>query len=156
MIVQILDLYGKNKSVKTFYNFYLNPTNEKELLEKCKKEIRREFNVERSERASLKFSVAKRSISELKDLQPSPEIIADAMLYLAKCACEFTHEYGDIDESFYNAAYNNFKSGLKFIQQNGSLEQFKNRAEMCVKWASLCGYGFTDGIADVYWEYYQD
>src|SRR5690606_6671570 len=156
LVEQILDLYGKNKSVKAFYDFYLNPQNEKELLEKCKKEIRKEFNVERPERAGLKFSVAKRSISELKNLQTSPEIIADAMLYLAECACEFTHEYGDMDEGFYNAAYNNFKSALKFIQQNGVLEQFKNREEMCVKWSSPCGYGFADDIGDIYWEYYKD
>lgn len=155
LVEQILDLYDRNKSVKEFYNFYLNPANEKELLEKCKKEIYKEFNVHNPQRASLKFSVAKRSISNLKDLQVSAEITADAMLYLAECACEFTHDWGDMDESFYNSAYTNFKSALKFIYQNGLLEQFRSRAEQCLIWASPCGYGFADDIEEVYGEYYK-
>lgn len=155
LVEQVLDLYSKNKAVKTFYDLYLNPSNEKELLEKCKKEIYKEFNVARPERAGLKFSVAKRSISELKDLRASPDIISDAMLYLAECACEFTHDWGDMDESFYNSAYINFSAALKFIYQNGLLEQFKNRAEQCVQWASPCGYGFADDIEEMYEEYYK-
>lgn len=154
LIKQILDLYSKNKTVKAFYDFYLNPTNEKDLLEKCKQTIRKEFNVEQPERAKLKFSVAKRSIATLKELQTSPESVADAMLYLAECACEFTYNWGDMEESFYNGAYNNFKSALKFIHQNQLLEQFQNRAKQCVAWASPCGYGFADDIEMVYDEYY--
>ena len=45
LMEQILDLYDKNKAVKEFYDFYLNPVNEKELVEKYKKLIRKEFNV---------------------------------------------------------------------------------------------------------------
>ena len=65
LVEQILDLYEKNKSIKEFYDFYLNPHNEKELVEKYKKIIRKEFNVERPERGSEKFSVAKKAISDL-------------------------------------------------------------------------------------------
>jgi|SRR5690606_18300201 len=155
LIEQILDLYGKNKSIKTFYDFYLNPQNEKELLKKCKRVIRKEFNVERPERSGLKFSVAKRAITELKNLQVSPETIADAMLYLAESACEFTSEWGDMDESFYNAAWNNFGAALKFMDKQGLLDDFKLRAEQCTLWASPCGYGFADDIADIYYQHYQ-
>jgi hypothetical protein len=134
LVEQVLDLYGKNKSVKTFYDFYLSPKNERILLEKCKKSIRREFNMDSPERANLKFSVAKRAVSELRDLQVSPESIADAMLYIAECACEFTAEWGDMDEPFYTAAWNNFRAALKFIDKHGLLDDFKLRAEQCLKW----------------------
>ncbi len=72
LIEQILDLYDKNKAVKEFYNFYLNPRNEMELAEKYKKQIRKEFNVENPLRSTGKFSVAKRAISDFRNLQPSP------------------------------------------------------------------------------------
>ena len=155
LVEQILDLYDKNKSVKEFYDFYLNPRNEKELAEKYKKIIRKEFSTERPERAGLKYSVAKRAISDFKDLQPSPEVLADVMLTLPECACEFTYRYGDMDEPFYNGAYNNYKAALAFIAKNGLLEKFRKRAHQCVEWASPCGYGFADDIADVYYEYYE-
>jgi AICAR transformylase/IMP cyclohydrolase PurH len=155
LVEQILDLYDKNKSVKEFYNFYLNPRNEKDLAAKYKKIIRKEFNVENPMRGTEKFSVAKRAVSDFKDLQPSPEALADVMLYLPESACELTYCYGDFSEQFYNAAYNNFKAALEFMYKHNLLDKFKLRAEQCVKWASPCGYGFAGEIADAYHEYYQ-
>ncbi len=147
LIEQILDLYDNNKSVKEFYNFYLNPVNEKDLAAKYKKQIRKEFNVENPMRSTEKFSVAKRAISDFKNLQPSPETLADVMLYLPECACELTYCYGDYSEQFYNSAINNYLAALEFIYKNNLLDEFKLRAEQCVKWASVCGYGFGDDIA---------
>ena len=156
LVEQILDLYDKNKSVKEFYDFYLNPHNEKELVEKYKKIIIKEFNVERPERSGLKFSIAKRAISDFRDLQPSPVALADVMLTLPEYACEFTYTYGDMEETFYNGAYNNFVAALKFIHKHDLLDNFKLRAEQCVKWASVCGYGFADDIADAFYNYYSE
>lgn len=154
LIEQILDLYDKNKSIKEFYDFYLNPLNEKELVEKYKKMIRKEFNVERPERGGEKFSVAKKAISEFKSLYPSADALADVMLYLPESACELTYCYGDYSEQFYDSAYNNYKIALEFIAKNKLLNEFNVRAEQCVKWASPCGYGFADDIASVFYDYY--
>ncbi len=156
LVEQILDLYDKNKAVKEFYDFYLNPRNEKELAEKYRKMIIKEFNVARPERSGLKYSVAKRAISDFRDLQPSPEALADVMLTLPECACEFTYSYGDMEESFYNGAYNNFAKALKFMEKHNLLDNFKLRAEQCVKWASVCGYGFADEMASVFYDYYSE
>lgn len=156
LVEQILDLYEKNKSIKEFYDFYLNPHNEKELVEKYKKIVRKEFNVERPERGGEKFSVAKKAISEFKSLQPSPEALADVMLYLPESACELTYCYGDYSEQFYDSTYNNYKAALEFIARNDLLDEFKLRAQQCMKWASVCGYGFANDIADIYYEFYQD
>ena len=155
LIEHILDLYDKNKSVKEFYDFHLHPVNEKDLAKKYKKIIRKEFDVGSPQRAGLKFSVAKRAISDFKDLQPSPDTLADVMLFLPECACEFTFNYGDMTEQFYNAAYNNFAAALKFIAKYGLLESFELRAKQCVKWASPCGYGFADEIESEFIEHYQ-
>ena len=154
LMEQILDLYDKNKAVKEFYDFYLNPVNEKELVEKYKKLIRKEFNVERPERGSEKFSVAKKAIADFKSLQPSPEALADVMLYLPESACELTYCYGDYSEQFYDSTYNNYKAALEFMAKNKLLDEFKLRAEQCVEWASPCGYGFADDIAGVFYDYY--
>lgn len=156
LVEQILDLYDKNKSIKEFYDFYLNPKNEKELVKKYKKIIRKEFNVEHPERGAEKFSVAKRAISDFRSLQPSPEALADVMLYLPESACELTYCYGDYSEQFYDSTCNNYKAALMFMKKHDLLDKFKLRAEQCVRWAEPCGYGFADEIADVYYEYYQD
>lgn len=156
LIEQILDLCDKDKAVKEFYDFYLNPKKERELAVKYKKLIRKEFNVENPMRSTEKFSVAKRAIADFKGLQPSPEALADVMLYLPESACELTFSYGDYSEQFYNSAVNNYATALEFIIKNNLLDEFKARAKQCVEWASVCGYGFADEIAEVYYEYYQD
>lgn len=155
LVEQILDLYDKNKAVKEFYNFYLNPRKEQDLAEKYKKIIQKEFGVINPERAGLKYSVAKRAIADFKGLSPSPEALADVMLTLPEAACEFTYDYGDMTESFYNGAVNNYIAALQYISTNGLLEKFKLRAKQCVRWASPCGYGFADEIDSVYSEYYR-
>lgn len=154
LITHILDLYEKNKAVKEFYNHYLNPSNEKELAKKYKKIIRNEFNVENPMCSGEKFSVAKRAISDFKSLHPSPELLADVMLYLPESACELTHCYGDFSEQFYIATYNNYKTALEFLARHDLLDSFKNRSEQCVEWASSCGYGFGDDMDDAFYEYY--
>ncbi len=154
LVEQILDLYDKNKAVKEFYNFYLNPRKEQDLAEKYKKIIQKEFGVINPERAGLKYSVAKRAIADFKGLSPSPEALADVMLTLPEAACEFTYDYGDMTESFYNGAVNNYIAALQYISANGLLDKFKLRAKQCVRWASPCGYGFADEIDSVYSEYY--
>ncbi len=116
--------------------------------------IRKEFNVERPERGSEKFSVAKKAISDFKNLQPTAEALADVMLYLPESACELTYCYCDYSEQFYDSAYNNYKVALGFLAKNKLLNEFRARAEQCVEWASPCGYGFADDIADVFYEYY--
>lgn len=156
LIAHILDLYEKNKSIKEFYDFYLNPKDEQELAKKYKKLIRKEFNVENPMKSTEKFSVAKRAISDFKNLQPSPESLADVMLYLPESACELTALYGDFSEQFYNGASNNYRIALDFLAKHNLLDDFKVRAEQCVKWASNCGYGFADDIADIFYQYYED
>lgn len=154
LVTHILDLYNNNKSVKEFYDFHLNPQDEQELIKKYKKLIRKEFNVENPMKSTEKFSVAKKAISEFKNLQPAPDSLADVMLYLPESACELTALYGDFSEQFYYSAYNNFRAALVFLKKNNLLEQFKPRAAQCVKWASNCGYGFGDDIESAFDEYY--
>jgi len=78
------------------------------------------------------------------------------MLTLPEMACKFTCDYGDMWEQYYNSAYTNFKNTLVFLQKNKLLDNFKLRCEDCVKYASPCGYGFADDIADVFYLYYND
>lgn len=154
LIAHILELYDKNSSVKEFYKFYLNPADEKKLAEKYKKLIRKEFNVENPMRSTEKFSVAKRAISDFKKLQPSPEYLADVMLYLPESACELTALFGDYSETFYNSAYNNYKAALMFMDKHNLLDHFRDRTEQCVKWSKHCGYDFADDMRDAFDEFY--
>ncbi|MEI6554506.1 MAG: DUF6155 family protein [Paludibacter sp.] len=156
MIETVLEMYDNMKPVKEYLEFFLNP-NEKEMFEKYRNVIINEFYPKgKYTEPKTRFSVAKKAIADFRALKPSPELLADMMLTLPEMACQFTHDYGDMSEQYYNSAYNNFKAALEYMHKNSLLDSFKLRCVDCLKWASDCGYDFTGDMSDVYYQYYND
>jgi len=156
LVGTVLEMYDNMKPIKEYFEYYLNP-NEEEMLKKYKAIIQKEFPLEwKYAEPKLRFSVARKAIAEFKAFKPSPEMLADLMLTLPEVACEFTYNYGDMSEQFYDSAYNNFKAALVFMHKNNLLDDFKLRCADCVKWASVCGYGFADDMAEIFYQYYNE
>jgi len=156
MIETVLEMYDNIKPVREYLEFFLNP-NEKEMFEKYRTVIVNEFYPRgKYTDPKTRFSVAKKAIADFRALKPSPELLADLMLTLPEMACQFTFDYGDMSEQYYNSAYNNFKAALEYLHKNNLLDSFKLRCVDCLKWASVCGYGFEDDLQDIYSQYYND
>ena len=156
MIETVLEMYDKLKPVKEYLEYYLNP-NEKEMFEKYKTIIVNEFYPKgKTAQPKTRFSVAKKAITDFKALKPSPELLGDLMLTLPEMACQFTCDYGDMWEQYYDSASTNFKIALDFLEKNNLLDNFKVRCENCLKNASHCGYGFEDEILDLFYQYYNE
>jgi hypothetical protein len=154
LIEQICELYSTYKPVKEYYHSLLHPDNIQELYEKYKAAIVNEFYPVGKRGPKLRFSVAKKAISDFCLLKPPPKLVAELMVTLAENACKFTNDFGDMPEQFYNSAANNFERALKFLQKEELLDDYQPRFEKCLQYVEYCGYGFADGINDVYNEYY--
>jgi hypothetical protein len=152
VISLVLEMYDIKKEIKEYLDYITNP-NEKRQFEKAKLIIRNEYFPEKGF-PKERLSVAKKAISDFSKLKPSPELEAELMIFLVECGCQFTHEYGDINEAFYISMEKNFDRSLKFIEKHGLLAKFRPNAERCLEWSSDCGWGFADGIADIFYEYY--
>lgn len=127
------------------------------MYEKYKKVITDEFYPKtKSNNPKLRFSVARKAIAEFRALNPVYELLADLMLTLSEQACEFTYDFGDMTEAYYNSTCNNLEAALKYIKQNKLLDNFKLRCNDCDKWASPCGYGFAVEISQLVYEYYDE
>ena len=156
VIETVLEMYDNMKPVKDYLDFFLNP-NEKEMFEKYRTIIVNEFYPRgKFTDPKTRFSVAKKAIADFRALKPSPELLANLMLTLPEMACQFTYDYGDMTEQFYNSAYNNFKAALEYMHKNKLLDAFKLRCKDCLRWASVCGYGFEDDLHDIYSQYFSD
>ena len=154
VISLVLEVYDTKKEIRGYLDYIVNP-NEREQFGKTKQIIENEYFPAKG-LPKVCLSVAKKAISDFSKLKPSPELEAELMIFLVECGCQFTHEYGDIDEPFYISMEKNFDRALKFIEKFGLLEKFRPNAERCLKWSSDCGWGFADGMADVFYEYYQE
>jgi hypothetical protein len=153
---QILALYDTFKPVKEYYELYLHPQNENELMKKYRATIIKEFFPGSNRIGQTRFSVAKKAIADFRALHPSPELLAELMVTLPEMACQFTHDYGDMAESFYTSAANNFEAALKFLKKESLLSRFESRCKACVIHSKWCGYGFEDEMKGLFAEYYPD
>ena len=147
------DLYKKNKSVKEFFDFYINP-DETELLTKYRDKIFEAFYPRRGNRYKLKDG--KQAIGDFKKLGTSAESLADLMLFYVETGVKFTNDFGDIDESFYNSVTTVYYQALTLMKRESLLDRFADRASKVVDDTNGIGWGFHDYLRDCYFNHYQE
>ena len=153
LIDLVVDLYKKNKAVKGFFDFYINP-NERELFEKYRYKVFAAFYPKRG--FNYKLKDGKQAISDFKKLGASADLLADLMLFYVETGVKFTNDFGDIDESFYSSLEKAYVQALTLMRKEELLEKFADRASNIIKDADGIGWGFHDYLSDVYFDFYSD
>lgn len=151
LIKHISELYKKYKPIKEYFDFYINP-DENKLLEQYKEKVTEGFFPKRGDQ--LKLSISRKAINDFKKLGTSAESLADLLLHFVENGVEFTNEYGDIDENFYTSVENTYLNALEIIDKNGLLDKFKQRAYKIVSDSDGIGWGFHDYLGDLYYQHY--
>ena len=146
----ISDLYKKNKSVKEFLDFYVNP-NEDEQFMKYKDKVIQAFFPKRGDRYSI--SDGKKAISDFKKLEPSQVLLADLMLCYVETGVKFTNEFGDINEQFYNSMASTFLNAAKIMHKENIMENFEDRVNVIIKDTEKVGWGFHDDLSSIWDDY---
>ncbi len=147
----VSDLYKKNKSVKEFFDFYVNP-DEKELFNKYRDKVFEAFYPRRGYKFKLKDG--KQAISDFKKLDPSADLLAELMLFYVETGVKFTNDFGDIDEGFYSSMGTTYVAALKIMKKENLLDKFADRAGKIVNDTSEFGWGFHDYLCDVHSNFY--
>jgi hypothetical protein len=155
LIRDIGELFSKIDSVQEYYQSKLNLGFSHEVLDKYKAIIKNEFFPSRGFHA-FSLSVARKAISDYKKVSSSKMGLADIMLYYVEMGVKFTNTYGDIDEPFYNSMESMYKKAVEFIVKNLMKETFRDRCEQIVRDTEGIGWGFHDGLSDIYEAYYRD
>lgn len=148
----VADLYKKNKSVKEFFDFYINP-NERALFDKYRDKVFEAFYPKRG--FGFKLKDGKQAISDFKKLGTSLDLLADLMLFYVETGVDFTNDFGDIDENFYSSVEKMYVQALTLMRKEGFLDKFADRAKNVMINSDGIGWGFSDYISDVYYDFYQ-
>jgi hypothetical protein len=151
LIDLVADLYKKNKSVKEFFDFYVNP-NEKDLFEKYRDKIFEAFYPKRGYQYNLKNG--KQAISDFKKLGTSAELLADLMLFYVETGVKFTNDFGDINDAFYKSLATTFVDSLTLAYKANVLDKFEDRVGMIVDDTQGIGWGFHDYLVQVWIDFY--
>lgn len=153
LIKIIGELYKNNKINKEYLDFLVEP-NETALHKKYRALVFEAFYPKRGMKLKLKQGL--QAITDFKKINPSPELLADLMLFFIETAAKFTYEYGDIGEDFYISIETNYEKTLAFMNKNNLLEQFLIRSEKMLKKAKKSGYGFHDDMLEIFYKFYAD
>ena len=102
----------------------------------------------------FRLSDGKRAISDFKKLDASKELLSELMLFYAETGVEFTNEFGDIDEPFYNSVASVYSNALTLMDKENMLDKFADRAKKIVDDTSGIGWGFHDELGDIYSDFY--
>lgn len=151
LIDLVADLYKKNKSVKEFFDFYVNP-DESELFKKYRDKVFEAFYPKRG--YSYKLKDGKQAISDFKKLGPATELLANLMLFYVETGVKFTNDFGDINEAFYKSLATTFVDALRIMNKENFLDKFEERVEKIIDDTSGIGWGFHDYLVQVWVEFY--
>lgn len=148
----VADLYKKNKSVKEYFDFYINP-DERALFDKYHDKVYEAFYPKRG--FGLKLKDGKQAISDFRKLGASTDLLADLMLFYVETGVLFTLEFGDIDEGFYSSLEKTYVQALTLLKKENLLDKFSDRAKKIVTDTSDMGWGFHDYLSEVCDEFYK-
>ena len=121
-----------------------------EALEKYRAKIVEQFYPKRGE-AKLKLSEARKAIRDYRKATGNVPGTAELMMTYVENGAEFTHDYGDIDERFYNSVESALDelATLLLHEAQELYPQFSDRLARVEHISGDIGWGFHEYIAEV-------
>jgi hypothetical protein len=102
----------------------------------------------------IQISIAKKAIGEYSKAVGVPKGEAELMTYFVECGNNFTVQFGDIDESFYDALLRMYEQAIKKVLSLPVQEQyeFRERLRTIMVTSDGIGWGYHDGLCAQYCE----
>lgn len=152
LIDLIRDLYKRSADDRRFitarYMGVVNGDLKEQMLEKYQKIIVNEFFPERGE-GKLRYSVAKKAISDYSKASGDPKGTLDLMFTYVENGVKYTNTYGDIDKQFYLNIYGMLSKICDFLWEKRELYPlFRKRLFKVCQDSCNIGWGFREMVSD--------
>lgn len=144
----IRDLYALRPEVKDFLHarFLTSEAN----VEPYKQTIQQSLSPDVIHGEDIELSRGRKAISDYKKATHDAMGTLDLMTYYVECGTQFTVDYGDIDEGFYESLESMFTQVVKILQHSDqeTIDRFLPRLKGIVRKAHGIGWGYYDAIAE--------
>ena len=151
LIQEVKKLYDKFEVVRQHYEMELGNDSGK-LLADFKDRIKKEYFPSRGF-GHARSSVSRKIISDFKKIAVHKKDVVELLLYRVEMMIDFTSEYGDIDEPFYNSLGSGFAEACKLIRKEKLEPYFKIYCRKLVERCDNFGWGVYDDLDHTYREY---
>jgi gas vesicle protein len=154
LIKEFEKIYSKFPQVKTYYDVELSGDTS-DLLNKAKAELKKEYTYSDNS-ARARSAVAKKIIDDFAKVSIYPKDLAELYLFRFEMAAKYNRDFGEVNEPFYNAAYNAFAKAISLADKNNYLDEMKGKFLHAIEVMGETGWGFSDSVSELYYEYYPD
>src|SRR5437773_1140943 len=130
-----------------------------EVLETYRKKIVEQFFSKRADGiGALKLGVARKAIRDYRKASGNLSGTAELLMTYVENGAEFTREYGDIDERFYNSVESALVELAALLRGDAQelYPQFSERLARVEQMTDGIGWGFHEFVADVVWQLDED
>ena len=123
-------------------------------VQKVKTMIRRSVYPEKLSVGSMALAILAINSYEQSNNDSQEQI--DLMLFFVECGSQFTLDYGDMDEDFYEVLEEVFEQALFLIKKDSSIifELYKDRMVNLVEQNSHIGWGYADIMQELLQTYF--
>jgi hypothetical protein len=154
LLALVKDLYGAAAENRDFIHAR-SETGEcgGESLEKYRSKIVEQFFPVHGF-GKLKLGEARKAIRDYRKATGNLDGTAELLMTYVENGTRFTHEYGDIDERFYDSVESALDELAALLRgkARGSYPQFRDRLAKVEQMADGIGWGFHDFVKDVVWQ----
>ncbi len=147
----IRDLYRLSSDNKDF--FFTRFSIGEDPLSKYKKIIQNSIHPYLEDNETLDIKKANDVVNRYSKAIDNPIGEAELRVFYVECGNNFTLSYGDIDEIFYNEMLEMYEYAIETVLELSTKERegFKIRLQDIMKSASGIGWGYYDGLCDLYY-----
>ena len=144
----IRDLYALRPEVKDF--LHARFLTSAKTLAPYKNTIQQSLSPDVIHGEDLDLARGRKAISDYKKATHDPVGTLELMVYYVECGNQFTVDYGDIDEAFYESLEAMFTQVVKKLQHSDqdTIDRFLPRLRGLVRQAQGIGWGYYDAIAE--------
>jgi hypothetical protein len=150
LIALVKDLYDASPDNRDFLRArFQAEENAGTALEKYRRKIVEQFFPARGD-GKLKLAEARKAIRDYRKATGNLAGTIDLMLTYVENGTEFTHQFGDINESFYNSLESVLNEMAQLLMREGSelYPQFRERLQRLATHADGIGWGYGDALRD--------
>ena len=150
------DLYRLSPENKDF--FHTRFTTGEDHLARYKKIIQYAIHPYLEDNEPLEIEKANDAINRYSKAVDNPIGEAELRIFYVECGNNFTLSYGDIDEDFYDALLNMYEYAIETVLETPPDKQkdFQERLKAIMESASHIGWGYGDGLGDLYYEAFSE
>ena len=150
------DLYRLSENHKEFFHARFSLS--EDPLESYKRIIQNAIHPCLEDNETLDIGRAENAIEQYSKSIADVKGETELMAFFVECGNNFTLSYGDIDDEFYDSMLLMYEKAIQNVTELSPKEQkiFKERLHEIMDSASGIGWGYRDGLRELYYESFPD